>query len=115
MASARGPGRLIPLTIVRPQQTRNFSAPSVSIAGGRIVRSGSDLQQEDGMTSGQAGFLIGFALAVLVWAGGFWVTVGAALAGLIGWAVVRVLDGDVDLDELQNALSRGDRRSSRRP
>lgn len=70
----------------------------------------SRLQQGVAVTAGQAGFFIGFALAVLVWAAGFWVAVGAGAAGLVGWAVVRVLRGDVDLDELQNALSRGDRR-----
>ena len=58
------------------------------------------------MTRGQAGFFIGFALAVLVWAAGFWVALGAGLAGLVGWAVVRVLEGDVDLDEVNRALSR---------
>lgn len=60
------------------------------------------------MTRGQAGFFIGFALAVLAWAAGFWVTLGAALAGLIGWAAVRVLDGGVDIDELQRVFSRDD-------
>lgn len=60
------------------------------------------------MTRGQAGFFIGFALAVLVWVAGFWVAMGAALAGLIGWAVVRVLDGDLDLEELNRVFSRED-------
>lgn len=66
------------------------------------------------MTSGQAGFFIGFALAVLVWAAGFWVALGAGAVGLLGWAAVRALDGDVDLEELQDALSRGDGGPSRR-
>lgn len=60
------------------------------------------------MTRGQAGFFIGFALAVLAWAAGFWVALGAALAGLVGWAVVRVLEGNVDIDELQRMFSRDD-------
>lgn len=60
------------------------------------------------MTRGQAGFFIGFALAVLVWAAGFWVAAGAALAGLVGWAVARLLEGDLDLDELNRVLSRDD-------
>lgn len=67
------------------------------------------------MTRGQAGFFIGFALAVIVWAAGFWVAVGAGLAGLIGWATVRVIEGDVDLDELNRAFSRDQRESSSRP
>lgn len=58
------------------------------------------------MTRGQAGFFIGFALTVLAWAAGFWVTLGAALAGLIGWAAVRLLDAGVDIDELQRVFSR---------
>ncbi len=60
------------------------------------------------MTRGQAGFFIGFALAVLVWAAGFWVALGAALAGVIGWAVVRLLEGDLDLDELNRVFSRNE-------
>lgn len=63
------------------------------------------------MTRGQAGFFIGFALAVIVWAAGFWVAIGAGLAGLIGWATVRVIEGDVDLDELNRAFSRDQRGS----
>lgn len=59
------------------------------------------------MTRGQAGFFIGFALAVLLWAAGFWVMLGAAFAGLIGWAVVRTIDGDVDLEQLGDAFLRG--------
>lgn len=60
------------------------------------------------MTRGQAGFFIGFALAVLVWAAGFWVALGAALAGVVGWAVVRLLEGDLDLDELNRVFSRNE-------
>ena len=61
------------------------------------------------MSRGQAGFLIGFLIAVLLWAAGFWVTVGAVAAGLLGWAVVRVLDGDLDLGELSERVGGGSR------
>ncbi len=64
------------------------------------------------MTRGQAGFFIGFALAVLVWAAGLWVALGAALAGLIGWVVVYVLERDVDLEELNRVLTRRDDRQA---
>lgn len=38
-------------------------------------------------------------LVWLAWAAG-WVVLAAIAAGLIGWGVVRVLEGDVDLTEL---------------
>ncbi|MFU8871564.1 hypothetical protein [Micromonospora sp. SL4-19] len=46
------------------------------------------------MTRQQFGFLAGFLL-VAVWAlGGAGAVTAAALAGLAGWLLVRVLDGD---------------------
>jgi hypothetical protein len=47
----------------------------------------------------QFAFLIGVLLVWLAWAAG-WVVLAAIAAGLIGWGVVRVLEGDVDLTEL---------------
>jgi hypothetical protein len=47
----------------------------------------------------QFAFLIGVLLVWLAWAAG-WVVLAAIAAGLIGWGVVRVLEGDVDLGEL---------------
>ncbi|MBW3602139.1 MAG: hypothetical protein KY434_05500 [Actinobacteria bacterium] len=61
------------------------------------------------MSRRQTGFLIGFLIAVLGWAAGLWVTLGAILAGLIGYLVVRVLDGDVDLSELADRVSGSER------
>ncbi|MEU8300682.1 hypothetical protein AB0C04_25790 [Micromonospora sp. NPDC048909] len=47
------------------------------------------------MSRQQFGFLAGF-LVVAVWAtAGVWVAAVAVLAGLVGWLVVRVLDGDL--------------------
>lgn len=57
------------------------------------------------MSHGQAGFLIGFLIAVLLWAAGFWVTVGAVAAGLLGFAAVRIVDGDLDVSELSDRWS----------
>ncbi|MEU5722077.1 MULTISPECIES: hypothetical protein [unclassified Micromonospora] len=52
------------------------------------------------MTRHQFGFLAGFLL-VAVWAlGGAGAAAGATLAGLVGWLLVRVLDGDVTLPGL---------------
>ncbi|SBT42352.1 hypothetical protein [Micromonospora narathiwatensis] len=46
------------------------------------------------MTRQQFGFLAGF-LPVAVWAlGGIGVAAAATLAGLVGWLLVRLLDGD---------------------
>lgn len=47
----------------------------------------------------QFAFLIGVLLVWLAWAAG-WVVLAAIAAGLIGWGLVRVLEGDVDLGEL---------------
>ncbi|MFF5180811.1 hypothetical protein ACFY2Q_22515 [Micromonospora sp. NPDC000316] len=60
------------------------------------------------MSRQQFGFLAGF-LGVAVWAlAGVEVTAVALLVGLLGWLVVRVLDGDLAVTGL------GDRTGSRR-
>lgn len=51
------------------------------------------------MSRRQFAFLIGVLLVWLAWVAG-WVVLAAIAAGLIGWGVVRVLEGDVDLGEL---------------
>ncbi|MEU7611344.1 hypothetical protein [Micromonospora sp. NPDC049204] len=52
------------------------------------------------MSRQQFGFLAGF-LAVAVWAlAGIGVAALAVLAGLLGWLVVRVLDGDLTVTGL---------------
>ena len=51
------------------------------------------------MSRRQFAFLIGVLLVWLAWVAG-WVVLAAVAAGLIGWGLVRVLEGDVDLGEL---------------
>lgn len=61
------------------------------------------------MSRQQYGFIVGFLIAA-VWAvAGFGAAAGAVLAGLVGFVVARVLDGQIDI----NALS--DRFSANRP
>ncbi|MGR6319301.1 hypothetical protein Q2K19_29440 [Micromonospora soli] len=61
------------------------------------------------MTRQQFGFLTGFLL-VAVWAlGGAGAAAAATLAGLVGWLLVRVLDGDVAVPGLADRVT-GDRR-----
>jgi hypothetical protein len=45
-------------------------------------------------------FLIAVLLVWLAWAAG-WVVVAAIAAGLIAWQAVRLLEGDVDVQALQ--------------
>jgi hypothetical protein len=47
----------------------------------------------------QFGFLIGVLLVWLAWAAG-WVVLAAVAAGLVGYGIVRVLEGDFDITEL---------------
>ena len=56
------------------------------------------------MSNRQFGFLVGFLVAWLLWAASLWVAVGALVAGVIGYAVVRGLEGDLDLAHLAERL-----------
>jgi hypothetical protein len=47
----------------------------------------------------QFGFLIGVLLVWLAWDAG-WVVLAAVAAGLVGYGIVRVLEGDFDITEL---------------
>jgi hypothetical protein len=51
------------------------------------------------VTRAQYVFLIAILLVWLAWAAG-WVVIPAVAAGLIAWQVVRLLQGDVDIQEL---------------
>jgi hypothetical protein len=58
------------------------------------------------MTKTQFGFAVGFAIAV-VWAlAGFLVVIAAVVAGLLGFALVRVLEGSPEVSEFMSRLSR---------
>ncbi|NES27361.1 hypothetical protein [Micromonospora terminaliae] len=62
------------------------------------------------MTRGQFGFLAGF-LVVAVWAlGGAGAAAAATLAGLVGWLLVRVHDGDVSVPGLADRATADRRR-----
>jgi hypothetical protein len=57
------------------------------------------------MSHRQYGFLVGL-LVVWLWASvGFLVAVAAVAAGLVGYAVARVLDGGVDLGEVASRFT----------
>ncbi|ROT28293.1 hypothetical protein [Micromonospora sp. HM5-17] len=62
------------------------------------------------MSRQQFGFVAGFLVAT-VWAvAGFGAAAGALLAGLVGWLVVRVLDGDITVAGLADRTSAPRRR-----
>ncbi|MFG3601204.1 hypothetical protein [Micromonospora chersina] len=62
------------------------------------------------MTRGQFGFLAGF-LVVAVWAlGGAGAAAAATMAGLVGWLLVRVRDGDVTVPGLADRATAARRR-----
>jgi hypothetical protein len=61
----------------------------------------------------QFAFLIGLLLVWLAWQEG-WVVLAGVAAGLIGVAVVRVLEGTVDLDDLTQRFRSSSRSPKRR-
>jgi|tagenome__1003787_1003787.scaffolds.fasta_scaffold19607194_2 hypothetical protein len=66
------------------------------------------------MSSRQFGYLAGFLFVALAWAASLWVALSAVLLGLIGYAVGRVLDGDVELGQLGELGRFADRVTSAR-
>jgi uncharacterized RDD family membrane protein YckC len=56
--------------------------------------------KEPPLSRPQYAFLIAVLLVWLAWAAG-WVVVAAIAAGLIAWQAVRLLEGDVDVQDLQ--------------
>ena len=61
------------------------------------------------MTRAQFGFAVGFAIAA-VWAmAGFLIMLAAVVSGLVGFGVVRALDGRVDMSTIVDRLSGGRR------
>jgi hypothetical protein len=55
----------------------------------------------EGVSRRQFGFLMGVLLVWLAWDAG-WVVLAGAAAGLIGYGIVRLLEGDFDLTELSD-------------
>ena len=51
------------------------------------------------MSRGQFAFIVGVLLVWFAWAAG-WIVLAGIAAGLIGWGIVRVLEGGVDLGEV---------------
>ena len=61
------------------------------------------------MSRSQFAFIVGVLLVWFAWAAG-WVVLAGIAAGLIGWGIVRVLEGDVDLGQIsQRFKSTSDR------
>lgn len=55
------------------------------------------------MSRPQYAFLLAVLLVWLAWAAG-WVVLGAIVAGLIAWQAVRLVEGDLDVNELSERL-----------
>jgi hypothetical protein len=51
------------------------------------------------VSRGQFAFIVGVLLVWFAWVAG-WVVLAGIAAGLIGWGIVRALEGDVDLGEI---------------
>jgi hypothetical protein len=60
----------------------------------------------------QFAFIVGVLLVWFAWAAG-WVVLAGIAAGLIGWGIVRVLEGDVDLGEVGERFKSASGRSQR--
>lgn len=65
------------------------------------------------MSRQQFAFIVGVLLVWLAWDAG-WVVLAAVAAGLIGWGIVRVLEGDLDLGELSERFRSSSSDSSRK-
>jgi hypothetical protein len=63
----------------------------------------------DNMSRAQFGFAVGFAVAALWAVAGFLIMVAAVVAGLVGFGVVRLLDGRIDVSGLVDRVSAGRR------
>jgi hypothetical protein len=74
------------------QVGREQSAPK----GGGAAR---QVSQGASVSRAQYAFIVGVLLVWFAWAAG-WVVLAGIAAGLIGWGIVRVLEGDVDLGEI---------------
>ena len=74
------------------------------VSNGRWPTGGSKLSRQ------QFGFVIGLLIAAIWAVAGFAAAAGAVLAGLAGWLVGRVLDGQVDLAGLVDRVSSSSRR-----
>ncbi|MDQ6920801.1 MAG: hypothetical protein M3170_04295 [Candidatus Dormibacteraeota bacterium] len=57
------------------------------------------------MSNRQFGFLVGFLFIWLAAAQSFWVGLAALLVGLIGYGAARVLEGDLDLNQLTDRFT----------
>ncbi|MGH9094238.1 MAG: hypothetical protein ACRDXE_03665 [Acidimicrobiales bacterium] len=64
------------------------------------------------MSRQQFAFLIGVLLVWVAWDTG-WVVLAAIAAGLAGLAIIRVLEGDLDLNELSDRFRSGTSKTPR--